>query len=246
MKPKHLQKSQFLIAPPSYNNFKQDVGQSYIYKEEICINALNCSFNEQESRRSLWCGNRRICNFEWAHTRLLWPSVTCATLSWKQVFIPHHHSKVDQSADTPQHVFSLPVGGRDSLSSVKSCSLSRSECTPAYALQKWINTLWMRHWVCCLNVQSSLLGSAYNQFIYCSVETNTATLTVKTTQQIKNVTLVFQVFLRLPGKNLKTSLVFNVTDTSSFVCPRSYWVDGVEGRKGGHSLPTVTAKWTIT
>lgn len=98
-------------------------------------NLISC-FNEQESRRSLWCSSSRICNFEWAHTRLLWPSVTCATLSWKQVFIPHHHSKVDQSADTPQHVFSLPVGGPDSLSSVKSCSQFRSECTPAYALQK--------------------------------------------------------------------------------------------------------------
>lgn len=36
-----------------------------------------------------------------------------------------------------------------------------------------------------------------------------------------------------PGKNLKTSLIFNVTDTSSFICLRSYWVDGVEGWKGG-------------
>lgn len=39
----------------------------YMYEEEVCcINALNCSFNELESRRSLWCSNRRICNFEWA------------------------------------------------------------------------------------------------------------------------------------------------------------------------------------
>lgn len=37
-----------------------------------------------------------------------------------------------------------------------------------------------------------------------------------------------------PGKNLKPSLVFNVTDTSSFVCLRSYWVDGVERRGGSH------------
>lgn len=47
--------------------------------------------------------------------------------------------------------------------------------------------------VCSLNVQSSLLGSACNQFMYRSLETNTATLTFtfsrQTAQQIKNVTL---------------------------------------------------------